>query len=95
VANIPETQFTSLGQDRIAYQIFGAGDIDLIYLPGVGDSIDLRWDWPAYAEFLNALGTYARIIMFDRGGTGASDDPSGEALGFPRNRGGFWIGHSA
>jgi len=27
---IPETQFATLGDDRIAYQVFGTGEVDLL-----------------------------------------------------------------
>ena len=50
--DFPETRFASLGEDRIAYQVFGEGDIDLLYTSATGDPIDLRWEWPAYATFL-------------------------------------------
>jgi class 3 adenylate cyclase len=77
---IPETRYASLGDDRIAYQVFGEGDIDLLYTSATGDPIDLRWDWPPYASFLRRLGAHARVIMFDRRGSGSSDNPSGETL---------------
>jgi pimeloyl-ACP methyl ester carboxylesterase len=76
----PETQFAWLGEDRIAYQVFGEGDIDLLFASTAGDAMDLRWYWPPYADFLRWLGTQARVIMFDRRGMGSSDSPSGEPL---------------
>jgi class 3 adenylate cyclase len=75
-----ETLFAWSGEDRVAYQVFGEGDIDLLYASTTGDPVDLRWDWPPYAEFLRRLGTQARVITFDRRGTGSSDRPSGERL---------------
>jgi len=80
VDEIPKTRFAKLGDDRIAYQVFGEGDVDLIYLSGVGDCIDVRWEWPSYASFLGRLSTFARVIVFDQRGSGASDNPSGESL---------------
>jgi class 3 adenylate cyclase len=80
VDEVPETQFAQLGEDRIAYQVFGEGDIDLLYAGATGDALDLRWEWPAYGEFLRRLAARARVIMFDRRGSGSSDDVSGEAL---------------
>jgi pimeloyl-ACP methyl ester carboxylesterase len=77
---VPETRFASLGEDRIAYQVFGEGDIDLLYASATGDPVDLRWDWPPYASFLRRLGRQARVIMFDRRGSGSSDSASGETL---------------
>jgi class 3 adenylate cyclase len=80
VSEIPETQYATLGDDRIAYQVFGDGDVDFLWVPPSGDCIDLRWDWPPYADFLRWLGTQTRVISFDRRGSGASDAPSGEPL---------------
>jgi class 3 adenylate cyclase len=77
---IPETQYATLGEELIAYQVFGEGEVDLLWVPATGDCIELRWDFAPYAEFLCWLGERARVISFDRRGTGASDTPSGEAL---------------
>jgi class 3 adenylate cyclase/alpha-beta hydrolase superfamily lysophospholipase len=79
---IPKTQFATLDDDRIAYQIFGQGPADLLWVPASGDCIDLRWDFPPYAEFLRWLGNRTRVISFDRRGTGSSDAPSDETLSF-------------
>lgn len=77
---IPDTRYATLGDDRIAYQAFGEGPLDLLWVPGTADCVDLRWDWPPYAQFLEWLGTMARVIAFDRRGTGASDPSSGDSL---------------
>src|SRR4051794_17549820 len=69
-----------MGEDRVAFQVFGEGDIDLLFASTAGDTMDLRWYWPPYADFLRRLGTRARVIMFDRRGMGSSDRPSGEPL---------------
>jgi pimeloyl-ACP methyl ester carboxylesterase len=76
----PETKYARVGEDRIAYQVFGEGGIDLLYLPAMADCIDMRWQWPPYARFLHHLGGLSRVIMFDRRGQGASEVPSGDAL---------------
>ena len=80
MTKIPETQYATLGEDRIAYQVFGEGEVDLLFVPPSGDCIELRWDWPPYADYLRWLGAQARVIAFDRRGSGASDAPSGETL---------------
>lgn len=80
VIEVPETKYAALGEDRIAYQVFGDGDVDLLWVGSTGDGIDTRWYWPPYANFLRRLATQARVIMFDLRGTGASDAPSDETL---------------
>src|ERR1700683_1235709 len=77
---IPETRFTALGEDRIAYQVFGEGAVDLLWVGSIGFGIDTNWYWPTHAQFMRQLATRARVIMFDRLGTGASDAPSGDTL---------------
>ena len=77
---VPDTRFATLGDDRIAYQVFGEGDVDLLYAGATGDPIELRWDWPPYAAYLRRLADRARVVTFDRRGSGSSDDASGEAL---------------
>ena len=51
MTEIPETAYAVLGEDRIAFQVFGEGELDVIWFPGAGDCVDLRWDWPPYAEY--------------------------------------------
>jgi class 3 adenylate cyclase len=69
-----------LGEDRIAYQVFGEGEVDVLYAPPAAGAIDMMWLWPAYAEFLRRLGAFARVVAFDRRGAGSSDEVSGQQL---------------
>ena len=80
MAEVPQTRYTRLGEDRIAYQVVGEGPVDLLFTPASSDCIDIRWDWPPYASFLRRLASFSRLIMFDRRGYGASDSVSGATL---------------
>jgi class 3 adenylate cyclase len=77
---VPETRFTWVGNDRVAYQVFGDGPIDLVYVMGTTLTIDLAWDWPPLAHFFRRLASFSRVIMFDRRGSGASDRVTGAGL---------------
>jgi class 3 adenylate cyclase/pimeloyl-ACP methyl ester carboxylesterase len=79
-AQVPKTQFAKLGRDRIAYQVLGTGPLDLVWIPGIGDALDIRWEYPPYASLLRRLASFSRLIMLDRRGMGASDPVSLEAL---------------
>jgi class 3 adenylate cyclase len=57
----------------IAYQVFGSGPIDLVCAPGLVTHLDLQWTDPGYARFLRRLASFARVICFDKPGTGLSD----------------------
>jgi class 3 adenylate cyclase len=67
----PQTRYVDVGGAEGAYQIVGQGPPDVVYVPGFGH-LDLRWDDPVSAAFLERLASFGRLILFDRRGTGAS-----------------------
>ena len=69
----PTTQYTKSSRINIAYQVFGSGSIDLVYIPGWVSNIDWMWACPELVNFLTELGKMARVILFDKRGTGLSD----------------------
>ncbi len=69
----PTTEYTKSGRINIAYQVFGSGPIDLVYIPGWISNIDLMWACPELVHFFEELGKIARVILFDKRGTGLSD----------------------
>jgi class 3 adenylate cyclase len=77
---IPPTKFARLGNDRIAYQVVGDGPVDLLWVSGIGDALDARWEYGPYASFLRRLASFSRLIMMDRRGMGASDPVPLDAL---------------
>lgn len=77
---IPDTKYADLDGDKIAYQVFGGGGVDILYMSLVTECIDLRWDLPAYVEFFARFAKSGRVITFDARGCGASDEPSSEGL---------------
>jgi pimeloyl-ACP methyl ester carboxylesterase len=68
----PETRYASSGDVQIAYQAFGSGPV-LVWVPGWVSQLDLYWEEPSLARFLRRLASFARVIVFDRRGTGLSD----------------------
>ena len=69
----PKIQYTKSGNVSIAYQVFGSGPIDLVYIPGWVSNIDWMWACPELVDFFEELGKMVRIILFDKRGTGLSD----------------------
>src|SRR5918993_2354185 len=69
----PDTRYARSGDLHIAYQVFGAGSVDLVLVPGFISNLEETWDNPSAARWLHRLGRFARVIAFDKRGTGLSD----------------------
>jgi pimeloyl-ACP methyl ester carboxylesterase/DNA-binding SARP family transcriptional activator len=74
--------YAAKGGVRIAYQVVGAGPVDLVFSPSLITNLGATWDDPTYAAFLRRLASVSRLILFDKRGTGLSDP----ALDFPTQR---------
>lgn len=60
---------------QIAYQVTGGGPRDIVLIAGFVSHLELDWADPRHAAFLDRLGTFGRLIRFDKRGTGLSDRP--------------------
>jgi len=78
--DVPRTRYARSGELNIAYQVFGAGSLDLVYVPGWVSHVEEAWESPDYGAFLRRLGSFARVLMFDKRGTGLSDPVSIDRL---------------
>ena len=78
MAQPPETQFTRAGDVDIAYQVVGsASQLDLVFVPGWVSHLEVMWELPEFARFLDRLAAMGRLILFDKRGTGLSDRVAG------------------
>ncbi len=69
----PEIKFAQAGSVNIAYQVFGAGPVDLLIVPGWVSNLDTFWEEPSAVRFFDRLGSFAQVMLFDKRGTGLSD----------------------
>lgn len=69
----PKTRYVDSGGVNIAYQVFGDGPIDLVFVMGWVSHLEYFWTEPRFARFLHQLGTISRVILLDKRGTGLSD----------------------
>ena len=58
---------------HLAYQVFGEGPFDLVFVPGFASNVEHMWRVEPFARGLRRLGSFARVVVFDRRGTGLSD----------------------
>ncbi|HKH15236.1 MAG TPA: adenylate/guanylate cyclase domain-containing protein [Solirubrobacterales bacterium] len=77
MSQIPRTRYAKSGDAHIAYQVFGEGDVDLVFVPGFVSNIEHYWEMPRVPDLLERLGSFARVVMFDKRGTGLSDPVAG------------------
>jgi class 3 adenylate cyclase/alpha-beta hydrolase superfamily lysophospholipase len=74
IADPPITRYATSGDDvAIAYQVVGHGPRDLVVIPGWISHLEVQWEQPLMARFLERLSGFARLILMDKRGTGLSD----------------------
>lgn len=69
----PETRYVQNGDVNIAYQVIGEGDLDIVFVMGWISHLEYFWKHHLFASFLERLGSFSRLILFDKRGTGLSD----------------------
>jgi class 3 adenylate cyclase len=85
VLETPRTEYVTVDDADVAYQVVGNGAIDVVYFYGIGAHVELFWEAPYAPAFLRRLASFSRLVLFNRRGTGASD-------GVPRNAIPTWEG---
>jgi class 3 adenylate cyclase len=73
----PVTRYARSGDVSIAYQVVGEGLVDLVWIPSMAHHVELNWENPIAAGFLRRLASIARVLVFDKRGTGMSDRLAG------------------
>jgi pimeloyl-ACP methyl ester carboxylesterase len=71
-----ETKYTKSGDVHVAYQVTGDGPLDIVFVPGFVSHLEAQWEYPSSARLLERLGSFSRLIRFDKRGTGLSDRES-------------------
>ena len=73
----PETRYAKGPEGNIAYQVVGDAPIDLVVVPGWFSHVDMLWGDPGWVTFVGELASFARVILYDKRGTGLSDPVDG------------------
>jgi class 3 adenylate cyclase len=77
MVSLPKTQYAKSGDLHIAYQVTGTGPVDLVFVPGFVSHLEYTWEHPWSVHFFERLGSFSRLIRFDKRGTGLSDRVGG------------------
>jgi class 3 adenylate cyclase len=70
---IPETKYARSGEIAIAYQVHGAGEHDLLLSGSTASNVETIWHLPEAHRLFERLGSFSRVIRYDRRDTGVSD----------------------
>jgi class 3 adenylate cyclase len=76
---MPETRYARSGDVWIAYQVLGEGPFDVLVTPGAISHVELQWETAGWAALLQGAAEHARVMVFDKRGTGLSDRVVGAA----------------
>ncbi|HET6411306.1 MAG TPA: alpha/beta fold hydrolase [Anaeromyxobacter sp.] len=99
-------RYATCGDVHLAYRILGDGPLDVVFVLGWSLGMDSALRLGGAADLVAALSGRARIILFDKRGTGASDrvkvlprlaervDDLGALLDAVRSRGAILVGFS-
>ena len=71
--DVPETHYAKSGDCHIAYQVVGKGPLDVVFIPGFVSHVEHAWGDARLAHFYRRIASFARLILFDKRGTGMSD----------------------
>lgn len=70
---MPETRYARCGDLSLAYQVFGSGDIDVVVSGSFVSNVELMWASPEFTLFFDHMGSFARVLIYDKAGVGLSD----------------------
>lgn len=70
---MPETSYASCGGLSLAYQVFGDGPVQLVFVGSFVSHVELAWAVPEFVAFMERLSTFCHILLFDKAGVGLSD----------------------
>jgi len=72
---MPDVNYARSGDVAVAYQVIGDGPLDVVLVPDWISNLVWAWHTPYWRNFYERLGSFARLIVFDKRGTGLSDRP--------------------
>ncbi len=70
---VPPIQYAQSVGARIAYQVIGDGPVTMVGIPPFAQNIEIMWERPEFARMFARMATFARVVHFDKRGTGMSD----------------------
>jgi pimeloyl-ACP methyl ester carboxylesterase len=70
---VADTSYAKCGDLSLAYQVFGDGPVELVFVAPFVSHVELFWATPEFKAFFDRLATFCRVVLFDKAGVGLSD----------------------
>jgi pimeloyl-ACP methyl ester carboxylesterase len=70
---VADTAYAPCGDLSLAYQVFGDGPVELVFVGSTVSHVELFWTMPEFKAFFDQLATFCRVLAFDKAGVGLSD----------------------
>src|SRR5882757_1048186 len=70
---VAETSYAKCDDLSLAYQVFGDGPVELVFVGPMVSHVELFWAMPEFKAFFEQLSTFCRVVLFDKAGLGLSD----------------------
>jgi class 3 adenylate cyclase/pimeloyl-ACP methyl ester carboxylesterase len=70
---VADTLYAPCGDLSLAYQVFGDGPVELVFVAPFVWHVELVWAAPGIKAFFDQLATFCRVVLFDKAGFGLSD----------------------
>ena len=58
----PVTTYAPSEGGYVAYQLFGSGSTNLVFVTSWASNVDVMWEEPRMAAYLDRLGSFARVL---------------------------------
>ena len=73
VTRVPTTRYARAEGGYVAYQVFGDGPIDILFIGNWASNIEIMWEEPSLHRYFDRLASIGRVACFDKRGVGVSD----------------------
>jgi pimeloyl-ACP methyl ester carboxylesterase len=70
---VADTLYALCGDLSLAYQVFGDGPVELVFVAPLVSHVEVFWAMPELKAFFDQLATFCRVLVFDKAGVGLSD----------------------
>ena len=72
----PSTRYVKTAGGYVAYQVFGDGPTNVLFITNWLTNLDVMWEEPSLGAYLGRLASFGRVVCFDKRGSGVSDPVS-------------------